>query len=180
MSQALKNRSRNVSREICRWNRYVQSFPSIFDAGSPANMSAANPVVYHLFGHADIPESMVVTEDDYLDFLVNISRNQALIPNQIGRALVGTSLLFIGYQLTDIRFRILFRGLITSLERSLRRASIAVQINPDPPEGAGITTADVRAYVEEYLVRDEVRVYWGDSFEFIKELRRRWEKFNGR
>jgi hypothetical protein len=85
-----------------------------------------------------------------------------------------------GYQLTDLRFRILFRGVVTSLERSLRRASIAVQINPDPPTIAGITTADVRAYVEAYLARDEVRVYWGDSFEFVKELRRRWEVFNDR
>jgi hypothetical protein len=179
MMQALKNRSRNVTREICRWNRDTQSLPSIFDPGSPANISAANPVVYHLFGHADIPESLVVTEDDYLDFLVNISRNQTLIPRQIERALVGTSLLFIGYQLTDLRFRVLFRGLITSLERSLRRASIAVQLNPEPPDIEGLTAADVRAYVEEYLARDEVRVYWGDSFEFIRELRSRWESFNG-
>jgi hypothetical protein len=87
--------------------------------------------------------------------------------------------LFIGYQLTDLRFRVLFRGLITSLERSLRRASIAVQLNPEPPGIEGLTAADVRAYVEEYLARDEVRVYWGDSFEFIRELRRRWESFNG-
>lgn len=179
MTQALKNRSRNASREICRWNRDTQNLPSLFDPGAPANMSPVNPVVYHLFGHTDIPESLVVTEDDYLDFLVNISRNQMIIPRQIERALVGTSLLFIGYQLTDIRFRVLFRGLITSLERSLRRASIAVQLNPEPPGLEGITAADVRTYVEEYLARDEVRVYWGDSFEFIRELRRRWERFNG-
>jgi hypothetical protein len=142
-------------------------------------MSPANPVVYHRFCHADIPESLVVTEDDYLDFLVSISRNQTIIPRQIERALVGTSLLFIGYQLTDLRFRVLFRGLITSLERSLRRSSIAVQLNPEPPALEGVTAADVRDYVEEYLARDEVRVYWGDSFEFIQELRRRWERFNG-
>jgi hypothetical protein len=180
MIQALQHRSRNAYQEMCRWNRYIQDVPSIFDPGSTVTVSNTNPVVYHLFGHVQIPESLVLTEDDYLDFLVNISRGQDIIPRQIEKALVTTSLLFIGYQLSDFKFRILFRGLVASLERSLRRTSIAVQLNPEPPSLQGITQAQVRQYVEGYLSRDDVRVYWGDSFEFIKELRARWEDFCGR
>jgi len=180
MVQALRSRSRNANQELCRWNRYVQDVPSIFDSESTVTISNTSPVVYHLFGHAQIPESMVLTEDDYLDFLVNISRRQNIIPRQIEKALVSTSLLFIGYQLSDLKFRVLFRGLVASLERSLRRTSIAVQLNPSAPEIGGIKPAQVRQYVEEYLARDDVRVYWGDSFEFIKELRARWEDFSGR
>jgi hypothetical protein len=180
MVQALRGRSRNATQELCRWNKYVQDVPSIFDSDSLMTISNTSPVVYHLFGYAELPESLVLTEDDYLDFLVNISRHQNTIPRQIEKALVSTSLLFIGYQLSDLKFRILFRGLVASMERSLRRTSIAVQLNPAAPEIEGITPAQVRQYVEEYLARDDVRIYWGDSFEFIKELRARWEDFSGR
>jgi hypothetical protein len=175
MTHALRHHSRNAYQELCRWNRSTKNLPSIFDPSSSVNISDANPVVYHLFGHTELPESLVLTEDDYLDFLVNISRDQTIIPRQVERAVVTTSLLFIGYQLSDFRFRILFRGLVASMERSLRRTSIAVQLTPEPP--AGISPAQVRDYLEEYLARADVRVYWGDSFEFIKELRRRWEAY---
>ena len=179
LMEALRYHNRNSHREVCRWNRYVKDQPSVFDPGSNVTFGPANPVVYHLFGHTDLPESMVLTEDDYLDFLVNISRTPTIIPRQLEKALVRTSLLFIGYELSDIRFRILFRGLVASLQRGLRRTSIAVQVEPQPPETGEITKAHIRDYLEDYLAKDDVRVYWGDSFEFVKELRARWEEFNG-
>ncbi len=43
-----------------------------------------------------VPESLVLTEDDYLDFLaLAISRDPGLLPHPIQRALAGTSLLFV-------------------------------------------------------------------------------------
>jgi hypothetical protein len=180
MFQALNYRLRPATRELCRWNAYVRDQPSIFDPGSTAEISPANPLVYHLFGYAQLPESMVLTEDEYLDFLVNISRDQNIIPRRIQKALVNTSLLFIGYELTDWRFRVLFRGLIASLERSLRRTRVAIQLAPEPPEVTGITADHVRWYFEDYLAKDDVRIYWGSSLDFIKELQQRWTDFNER
>jgi hypothetical protein len=60
----------------------------------------------------------------------------------------------------------------------LRRTRIAVQLEPKPPELAGITVDHIRWYFEDYLTRDDVRIYWGSSFDFIKELKQRWENFN--
>jgi hypothetical protein len=121
-----------------------------------------------------------LTEDEYLDFLVNISRDQNIIPRRIQKALVNTSLLFIGYELTDWRFRVLFRGLIASLERSLRRTRVAIQLAPESSEIAGVTADHVRWYFEDYLAKDDVRIYWGSSLDFIKELHERWTDFNER
>lgn len=180
MFQALNYRLRKATREVCRWNSYVRDYPSVFDPGSTVEIGPASPVVYHLFGHAQTPESMVLTEDEYLDFLVNISRDQNIIPRRIQKALVNTSLLFIGYELTDWRFRVLFRGLIASLERSLRRTRVAIQLGPHPPENSEITVDHVRWYFEDYLAKDDVRIYWGSSFDFIKELNERWTEFNER
>ncbi len=177
MTRALRSRHRNPSRELCRWNSLIRDRPSIFDPGSGVEVSVANPVVFHLHGHTEVPESLVLTEDDYLDFLVRISREPQVIPSRIVKALAGTSLLFIGYRLADWDFRVLFRGLIGSLERSLGRIRVAVQLAPEPREVGGITQEQVQQYLEDYLAKDDVRVYWGKATDFARELRARWEAF---
>jgi hypothetical protein len=73
---------------------------------------------------------------------------------------------------------VLFRGLIASLERSLRRTRVAIQLAPEKSEITGITTDHVRWYFEDYLAKDDVRIYWGSSLDFIKELQQRWTEFN--
>jgi hypothetical protein len=179
MTRALRSRHRSPSRELCRWNSLVRDRPSVFDPGSGAEVSVANPVVFHLHGHDEVPESLVLTEDDYLDFLVNVSRDPQIIPRRIQKALASTSLLFIGYRLADWDFRVLFRGLIGSLERSLGRIRVAVQLAPEPPEIGGITQEEVQQYLEDYLAQDDVRVYWGKANDFVQELKERWEAFDG-
>jgi len=178
MTQALRSRHRNPSRELCRWNSLVRDRPSVFDPGSSVEVSVANPVVFHLHGYTEVPESLVLTEDDYLDFLVSISRDLEIIPRRIEKALASTSLLFIGYRLADWNFRVLFRGLIGSLERSLGRIRVAVQLAPEPPDTGGITQEQVQQYLEDYLAQDDVRVYWGKASDFVQELWKHWEAFN--
>ena len=103
MTAALRARAKSPRREICRWNTSpaVRGEARVLDAGSGYVPSAAAPVVYHLHGHFEVPESIVLTEDDYLDFLVAVSRDEALLPHEIQRALAGTSLLFVDYRLSD-------------------------------------------------------------------------------
>ena len=131
MMQALKRRHKDPRRELCCWNELVKDEPSVFASEPGFDPTPANPIVFHLHGHDQVPESLVLTEDDYLDFLVNISRDQDLLPPRIQRAMAEASLLFVGYSLADWDFRVIFRGLVTSTERALRRISITVQL-PTP------------------------------------------------
>jgi hypothetical protein len=169
MVKALDARQKDPRRELCRWNKYVKEKPSVFDSASGFEPTSANPVVFHLHGHDEVPESLVLTEDDYLNFLVNISRQQDLLPPRIQEALAGTSLLFIGYRLADWDFRVLFRGLVDSMESSLRRISVAVQL---PPEDL-----KQQEYLVDYFGNIKVEVYWGTAKEFAAELRDRWSEF---
>jgi hypothetical protein len=171
MVRALTARQKEPQRELCRWNKYVAETPSVFDSPSGFEPTVANPVVFHLHGHDGVPESLVLTEDDYIDFLVNISRRLDLLPARIQQAMTGSSLLFIGYRLADMDFRVLFRGLVESLDRSLRRVSVAVQL---PPEDA-----EQKKYWVDYFDEMKVRVYWGDAKKFAMELRDRWSDRNG-
>jgi hypothetical protein len=174
MTRALRSRHRAPRRELCRWNSLLSDLPSVFDRGSDAEVSVANPVVFHLHGHDKVPESLVLTEDDYLDFLVNISKDLRTIPRRIEKALASTSLLFIGYRLADWSFRVVFRGIIGSLPRSLGRIRITVQLVPDPAEG--FTQEQVQRYLEDYFAKDNVRVYWGEARDFAQDLRKHWER----
>lgn len=180
MYSALKNHGADPKRELCRWNKFVEyEEDSVFDSGYEP--SVANPLIYHLHGYFDMPQSLVLTEDDYLDFLVRLSSNQNLLPPVVRKALAGTSLLFIGYSLSDWDFRVLFRGLIGSLGASLGYTSVAVQLAPTMADESDETRKRAQHYLDTYfdkIQKIKVRVYWGDIHEFTAELRQRWEEFS--
>jgi hypothetical protein len=162
MFEALVAAGKDPRREICRWNGSpaVEQEPSPFD-DTAYKPSVANPVVYHLHGHVDLPESIVLTEDDYLDFLVTVTRDPNLLPHYVKRALSAHSLVFIGYRLADWDFRVIHRGLMASVAASLRRLNITVQL-PDP-EAA-------REYLDRYYEGLPARVYWGSAAQFAEDL----------
>ena len=65
MLGALRDREKDPIRELCGWNELVRmASPSALDDGVVP--TPARPLVYHLHGHSDVPQSMVLTEDDYL------------------------------------------------------------------------------------------------------------------
>jgi hypothetical protein len=183
MFMALKNRKRDPRREFCRWNGYpdVMKKESVFKGGYVP--SPAQPLVFHLHGYHGVPQSMVLTEDDYLDFLIALSERQgrqALIPTAVRTALAGTALLFVGYSLSDWTFRVLFRGLRSPLKASLGYPSIAIQLPPDDVQRG--KRQDAQEYLQSYFGKlQELRlaVYWGDVADFTTELRERWEAANG-
>jgi SIR2-like domain len=176
MVKALQMRGKKPRQEICRWNKYVKDYPTVFgDSGFEPDQT--NPVVFHLHGNTTLPESIVLTEDDYLDFLVNISRDQLMIPPRIQRALAGATLLFIGYRIADWNFRVLFRSLNSYFERALARGHVSVQIFPLGDEVTDATRQRALDYLDKYFRMLDTRVYWGTSQDFTAELRQRWEAF---
>ena len=165
MVQALKRRHRDPRRELCRWNESLDGEESVFDTDFVP--TPANPVVYHLHGHT-IPESLVLTEDDYLSFLANIARNPKLLPMPIQKALDRSTCLFIGYRLADWNFRVLFQG----LRPRLKLLNIAILKPSDDSDRA----REQREYLNKYYASMDLQVYWGTARQFAGELRERWAK----
>jgi hypothetical protein len=176
MSEALRYHHRNdVKVEFCRWNKFTRDpkfvKKPVFESGYEP--TPASPLVYHLHGFTKVVQSMVLTESDYLDFLIDMSRGDIELPDPITRALASTSLLFMGYSLADWNFRVLFRGLINLAEGNANFPSVAVQLPQNVPH-----PEDALEYLRQYLekIHDvKVNVYWGDAKEFAKELRMRWK-----
>jgi hypothetical protein len=181
MEEAIKSRGKEPISEFCKWNSFLKkqiNVHSVFEDGS-YKPSQEKPLVYHLHGHINYPRSMVLTETDYLDFLINLSKDEELMPYQIYTALNSTSLLFIGYSLRDINFRFIFRGLMhllgMGLGSGLQLPSIAVQL---PSGYTEEKKEQALKYLDNYTRNMfKVNVYWGDVNEFAKELRERWERF---
>jgi hypothetical protein len=169
MAAALEAKGKDPKREFCRWN----SSPSVVH--EPVVLARrhvptpANPVVYHLHGHLGVPESLVLTEDDYLGFLVALSRDASVLPHQILKAFASTSLLFLGYRLSDWSFRVIHRGVVMAGDPTLRRLSVTVQL-PATDEAS-------RSYLDKYFGSYRVRVFWGTASEFVAQLRERWARF---
>jgi hypothetical protein len=172
MVQALSAQGKKPRRDYCRWNKFLTQ-PSVMD---DLARSVEEPVVYHLHGHGDLPESLVLTEDDYLDFLVNVSTNRSLLPLRVQEAIAGTSLLFVGYRLADYNFRVMFRGLVSAMEASLRRISVTVQLPPEP-EGSAEARLQQK-YMTKYFREKDIHVYWGTAREFAAELTARWKEYS--
>jgi len=120
-------------QEICRWNEKISNYSSIFDREPDFTPSSARPVVFHFHGHTGILDSMVITEDDYLDFLINIGRDPTVL-KRVEQAFTETSLLFLGYRLADWNFRVVFRSLFSYLKRNWVKAHISVQLPEEVSE----------------------------------------------
>lgn len=174
MYQALLHRNRDARQEVCRWNKLIADPPSIFDEGfSP---SVANPVVFHFHGHTENLDSLVLTEDDYFEFLINVSKDPRLIPSRIEKAVTGSSLLLLGYRLDDWDFRVLFHMLASYMEIATSRTHVAVQIAPVGDEAPEEQRKKAQNYLDLYFEkykRLDIRIYWGTCGDFMSELKER-------
>jgi len=177
MFDALRSRNRDPKREVYRWNNSLENITtSVFDTDD-YEPTAANPLVFHLNGHVDALESLVLTEDDYLNFLGSIILgDHSSFPNAIQRALASKCLLFVGFDFFDSIFNILFPSLV----RDFRYPSFAVLspafLSVNSKEGKW----NAQQYIQGYFEQKEgvrIKVYWGDTREFTMELRQRWEDF---
>jgi hypothetical protein len=137
LERAILANGRTPRTQVCFWSgdplRYVDESHRTDHDFHP---TPQNPLVYHLFGLETYPESLTLTEDDYLDFLATIaqdSANQAdpRLPWYLRQALTQSSLLLLGYQLHNWDFRALFRGLINTMPSGLRNFNLAIQLNPE-------------------------------------------------
>ena len=74
------------------------------------------PLIYHLFGNAEVPESLVLSENDLLDLLVAIVSRNPPLPNSLIKALERTkSFLFVGFGIRHWYLRVLLKVMVRAL-----------------------------------------------------------------
>jgi hypothetical protein len=174
--RSLKAAGKNPEAVFGDWRRTGDKVPK---EPEPANITPSPdaPWVYQVFGAFGKRETLVLTEDDFLDYLIATSTDK-LMPRKIRGSLLQSSLLFLGFRLDDIRFRVLFRLIMTMQgTETLRNYShVGVQINPDEHSLADVERAV--KYIESYFQDGKggappISIYWGTAADFLRELRKR-------
>ncbi len=178
MERALQAEGRTPRTQICFWDGEPRDVAPQHRHDSAFIPTAGNPVVYHLYGFEQYPESIVLSEDDYLDFLVKISQDsdssRPLIPLYLWEVLAESSLILLGYRLYDWDFRVLFRGIINSKHGRLRKFSLAIQLDP-ANQGEIVDRREAQSYLQNYFGPSRFKVVWGNPESFVETL---WEAWN--
>ncbi len=176
LGEALKAAGKDPQIELCRWNEDMAGIPSIYDDEPNYRPTKERPLVYHLFGQIQEPDSLVLTEDDYFDYLIGVTKDNDLIPGVVRRALTDTALLFLGFRMDDWNFRVLFRSIMKRQGGRRRRGYAHVAAQIDPEEGRILEPERARRYLESYFEDAHISIYWGSVEDFTQELLSRWPK----
>lgn len=178
LAEALRGEGKDPVVELCRWRRDVYDWPaSVFEAEPDYTPSVERPLVYHVFGSLEFPDSIVLTEDDYFDFLIGVTEEKSLIPPAVRRVLADSALLLIGFGLADWDVRVLLRTLVSQegAHKLHKYRHVAAQVDLS----AGVTSPiRARRYLERYFGKfrePSIDIYWGSVDDFAADLAEIWE-----
>lgn len=177
LERAIRAEGRTPVTQTCGSDRHFRLEHRIDPDFEP---TPERPVVYHLHGIEDYPGTLVLSEDDYLDFLVRVTQpvdaHRPVIPLYLTAKLTECSLLLLGYRLQDWDFRATFRGLIRARETPRRPFSVAIQLSPH--EQRDVTNPiEAERYLIHYFNAANFRVEWSDSATYLRNLWQHWNRW---
>ncbi len=181
-------RHREPREDFCRWNNEASEIApaSPFDVDPDYEPEIHQPLVFHVFGTLQFPESLVITEDDFFDFLGAVAERPELIPIELRSAVAESSLLFLGFGLQDWDVRVLLRALINrEIAENFGKNYKHVAADVDAT-GEGVVSVDG---AKEYLRKSfgefrhpNISIFWASVEAFCEGLDRAWmeEAIEGR
>ncbi|HEX2204917.1 MAG TPA: SIR2 family protein [Longimicrobium sp.] len=130
----------------------------------PAEPTAASPFVIKLHGDVQDPSSLVITDEDYIRFVMRMGDKDPHnpVPETFRFYFKRWPTLFVGYSLRDYNLRLLFQTLRWKMDRADIPVTYSVDPRPDPLILAVLQ--DQRQYVT-FLAED--------AWEFVPRLYRR-------
>jgi hypothetical protein len=92
------------------------------------------PVIFKIHGDISRAETLVVTDEDYIQFILRMSNKDPYdpIPLTLKYHLTGWTTLFLGYSLLDYNLRLLFKTLRWKIDASNIPVMYSVDFKPDP------------------------------------------------
>ena len=134
------------------------------------------PLIYKLHGTMDQLQTMIVTEDDVVEFLACAFVGDPHLPASLKALFRENSILFIGYGLKDWNIRVLLRAIRGQGNTSASdKYSFAIQKRPDE---SGLAQ-EWEACVMYWDKKENLRCFDMDALEFAVELRKQYQKYYG-
>lgn len=191
---ALKKAGKDPITHVCFWDGSpppdAKSYTAAsgFKPGDP-RQQGFRPIVYHLLGHERFPSTMVLAEDDFLDYLKKIALDSTnsqrpIIPTYLRDQLANSALVMMGLNISDWDFRMLFHGVLPLALDSPHHPCIALQIDPikhkelinDENKDQNALAKEARDYLENYFKRGNFRVILQDAGAFVRQLWQLWQQ----
>jgi hypothetical protein len=185
LERALRAMGKEPITQICFWSGPITS---LLDQHKPLDTfdpSPQKPLVYHLYGLDHYPLTMVLSEDDFLDFLVEVTvdrgTSRSIIPAYLQSALSVSWLMLLGYRLPDWDFRTLFRGLIYSREKknaaflnTIIQLSLSDQYEFPQVLNTRQNLVQAQKYLQDYFNPMSFEIRWGNPGDFLSMLQKEW------
>ncbi len=137
----------------------------------PATGTEQNPLVFYLYGTVDDPESLVMTENDLLDFLVSVISKDPGLPSSIIAELnsANKNFLFIGFGFKHWYLRILLHVLAKGNPKQSR--SFALEFNPENPDEYKSAILFFKNYNN-----CKIHIFHDELIEFTKKLKTKYDE----
>ena len=115
--------------------------------------SNAPPYLLKIHGDLDQAESIVITDEDYIQFVLRMGDKHPYHPvgKNVLTHLIKWPTLFIGYRLSDYNLRLLFKTLRWKMDRANIPASYAVDLKPDVLIRAALENQQIISFIEKNL-----------------------------
>lgn len=96
--------------------------------------TADSPVIFKIHGDISRPETIVITDEDYIQFVLRMSNKDPYdpVPLTLKFYLTGWTTLFVGYSLLDYNLRLLFKTLRWKIDSANVPDMYSVDFQPDP------------------------------------------------
>jgi hypothetical protein len=176
LEDALEEAGRKPEVMISPWNARLASRKTVFDLQPDYEPSTERPLVFYLFGRWNDRGSLVLTEDEYIRYLIGFTSNKAFVPEQVRLALSDTLLLFLGFQTEEWAFRVIFHSILAQAGSELlgQYAHIAAQIEPE--DERTLEPLRARRYLEKYFIKGaNINIFWGRAEDYLAGLMQKWE-----
>ena len=184
LERALTLVGKTPRTQVCSWSGNKPEGTHLPDPSFEP--SPETPVVYHLFGLEKYPTTMVLSEDDYMNWQISVAEELSQpntnmtdpgIPLRLRAALADTEtqLMILGYSLQDWEFRVLFRFISRYRKENYLPPSTVIQLKPRPKNTEYQQNA--LGYLQQFFRFNRSNVKWTTAENFIHKLSEKYDKY---
>ena len=177
MASAFEWAKKTPLRIACPWAKPPEDLKSSDDY-KYLRGTRETPLVFHLFGCDQEHRTQVLTEDDHLDFLSNVAASyDHKIPVDLNADLADSMLMFLGYDVSSLDCRVLFRGLVAHLKRPRHLRMRIATFQLDHAKHDKKQLGRLKKFIKSDCGNLNIQTFWGTARQFLTEFRRHWKNW---
>jgi hypothetical protein len=179
IERALEAENKKPRTQVCFWSGGKMSAKPEHAPDPLYEPSDTKPAVYHLFGLEDYPQTLVLSEDDFMNFLISVvedtNTQNPVVPLRLREGLAESRLLLLGYRVRDWDFRVLFRFILKYRSIDAAPRGMLLQLEPGMKE-IGNKEKSIK-YLSQYFDKKQFDVDWTNPEKFIRKLWIEWDEY---